>query len=144
MYFVAFGSRDDLPTARSEVLGDETMTQWQCYKSSNAVMRSWLFAGQNRPDTRVWQNPLKRAGLMDFRWHDLRHTWASWHAQSGTPLQVLQEMGGWETTEMVRRYAHLGAEHLAQHAARIAGRVTFLAQPSNFSGTVAAQATGEV
>jgi len=66
------------------------------------------------------------------------NTWASWHAQSGTPLQVLQEMGGWETADMVRRYAHLGAEHLVEHAARISGRVTFLAQPTDFCGTVKA------
>ena len=44
-----------------------------------------------------------------------RHTWASWHVQSGTPLHVLQELGGWETAEMVRRYAHLSSEHLAQY-----------------------------
>lgn len=94
-----------------------------------------VFAGQKRPDSRVWQRALERAGISDFRWHDLRHTWASWHVQSGTPMQVLQEMGGWETAEMVRRYAHLAAEHLAEHAARIAGRVTFSAQPSDFRGT---------
>jgi hypothetical protein len=35
--------------------------------------------------------------------------------QSGTPLHVLQELGGWETAEMVRRYAHLSSEHLAQY-----------------------------
>ena len=54
----------------------------------------------------------------DFRWHDLRHTWASWHVQSGTPLNVLQELGAWESTEMVRRYAHLSSEHLAQYVER--------------------------
>jgi integrase len=97
-----------------------------------------VFAGQKRPDSRVWQKALTRAGIKDFRWHDLRHTWASWHAQSGTPMQVLQEMGGWETADMVRRYAHLGAEHLAEHAARISGRVTFLSQPSDSCGTIAA------
>jgi integrase len=46
----------------------------------------------------------------------LRHTWASWHVQSGTPLFALQELGGWESTEMVRRYAHLAADHLAAYA----------------------------
>ena len=38
---------------------------------------------------------------------------ASWHVQAGTPLHVLQELGGWESAEMVRRYAHLSSEHLA-------------------------------
>ena len=46
--------------------------------------------------------------------HDLRHTWASWHIQEGTPLHVLQELGGWSTPEMVQKYAHLSSEHLAQ------------------------------
>ncbi|WP_257146379.1 tyrosine-type recombinase/integrase [Burkholderia sp. JKS000303] len=64
--------------------------------------------------TEAWRKALKRAGISDFRWHDLRHTWASWHVQRGTPLQVLKELGGWETFEMVQRYAHLSADHLAQ------------------------------
>ncbi len=62
---------------------------------------------------------LKRAGIENFRWHDLRHTWASWHVQSGTPLQVLQELGGWSSCEMVLRYAHLSAAHLADYAERL-------------------------
>jgi integrase len=69
--------------------------------------------------TAAWYKALKRAGITEFRWHDLRHTWASWHAQAGTPLLVLQELGGWESTEMVRRYAHLGAGHLAAYAANL-------------------------
>jgi len=64
---------------------------------------------------------IERAGIEDFRWHDLRHTWASWHVQAGTPLHVLQELGGWETAEMVRRYAHLTADHLAPYADRLCG-----------------------
>ena len=50
-----------------------------------------------------------------FRWHDLRHTWASWHIQEGTPLAALQELGGWKSMEMVMRYAHLAPEHLRLH-----------------------------
>lgn len=64
---------------------------------------------------------LERAGIKDFRWHDLRHTWASWHVQNGTPLFALQELGGWESQEMVRRYAHLAADHLAPYANRLEG-----------------------
>lgn len=55
----------------------------------------------------------------DFRWHDLRHTWASWHVQAGTPLNVLQELGGWSDIRMVQRYAHLAPEHLAEYASRL-------------------------
>lgn len=68
----------------------------------------------------VLRKALQRAGIENFRWHDLRHTWASWHAQAGTPLHVLQELGGWETVEVVRKYAHLSSEHLAQYVDRAA------------------------
>ena len=56
---------------------------------------------------------LDRAGIVDFRWHDLRHVWATWHVQNGTPLFAFQELGGWEGPEMARHYAHLAADHLA-------------------------------
>jgi integrase len=69
--------------------------------------------------TKAWYAALERAGIADFRWHDLRHTWASWHVQQGTPLYALQELGGWESPEMVRRYAHFAAEHLAPWADRL-------------------------
>jgi len=67
-------------------------------------------------NTKAWYGALKRAGIEDFRWHDLRHTWASWLTQQGVPLNVIQEMGAWESAEMVRRYAHLAPEQFTQHA----------------------------
>jgi len=70
--------------------------------------------------TKAWRVALERAGITDFRWHDLRHTWASWHVQEGTPLHALQELGGWETADMVKRYAHLSADHLSQYANQLA------------------------
>jgi integrase len=80
---------------------------------------SYLGNPVKQVNTKAWVTALQRAGIEDFRWHDLRHTWASWHVQNGTPLHALQELGGWESSEMVRRYAHFSAEHLAPYADRL-------------------------
>jgi integrase len=86
--------------------------------------RDHVFTFNGQPveqlSTAAWYKALKRAGIENFRWHDLRHTWASWHVQSGTPLHVLQELGGWASYAMVQRYAHLAADHLAPWADRLA------------------------
>lgn len=75
---------------------------------------------QNRIDTRVWKKALLKAGITRrIKFHDTRHTWASWHIQAGTPQYALQEMGGWESAAMVKRYAHQSPGHLAVHAERI-------------------------
>ncbi len=84
--------------------------------------------------TKAWYQALERAGIQDFRWHDLRHCWASWHVQNGTPLFALQELGGWESPEMVRRYAHLAADHLAPYAERL-GAVRAVAEESDGTNT---------
>jgi hypothetical protein len=47
--------------------------------------------------------------------------------QNGTPLFALQELAGWETERMVRRYAHLAADHLAVYAGNSQIHGTFLA-----------------
>jgi integrase len=81
----------------------------------------FAFKGETvvKVNTAAWKKALQRAGIEDFRWHDLRHTWASWHVQNGTPLNVLQELGGWESPQMVRRYAHFSAGHLASYASKL-------------------------
>ena len=76
-----------------------------------------------RTSTKAWYAALARAGIKGFRWHDLRHTWASWHVQNGTSMQALMELGGWSSLEMVLRYAHLAGEHLKQDADRIVGTI---------------------
>jgi len=51
-----------------------------------------------------------------FTWHGLRHTWATWHVQNGTPLGVLQKLGGWSDIRMVMVYAHHAPGFVAQYA----------------------------
>ena len=74
------------------------------------------FAAAN---TKAWKKALIRAGIEDFRWHDLRHTWATWQRQAGTPTHELQRLGGWKTAAMVERYAHVAPDDLAHAASRM-------------------------
>jgi integrase len=62
---------------------------------------------------------LKRAKLTDFRFHDLRHTWASWHRHAGTSTDELKDLGRWKSRVMVDRYATFATENLSAAAARI-------------------------
>jgi integrase len=82
----------------------------------------WVFPrsdGERVQDipSKMWKKALEQAGIENFRWHDLRHTWASWLRQSGSVgLDLIQELGGWKQRSMVQRYSHLSVEHLAQSA----------------------------
>ena len=63
----------------------------------------------------AWKAALRRAGINDFRWHDLRHTCASWMIQNGVELDVVKTILGHESIETTMRYAH--RENSAQKAA---------------------------
>jgi len=96
----------------------------------------WCFTWQgNRFNSigKAWKRALARADICDFRFHDLRHTWASWHVMSGTTLPELMELGGWKSYEMVLRYAHLAPEHLSSAAARIERAIETVEQNSTIS-----------
>lgn len=118
-------------TRRSPAGGDQTKGGRDIHVSLNATAievltkqigkhRERVFSFRGRPinqvNTKAWEQALKRAGIAKFRWHDLRHTWAGWLTQNGVPLNVIQEMGAWQSVEMVRRYAHLAPEQFGQHA----------------------------
>lgn len=96
--------------------------------------KTFVFTYKGEPVTKAggkaWRNALKRSGITDFRWHDLRHTWASWHIQNGTPIHVLKELGGWADLSMVMRYAHLSSDQLKGYAgnSKMENNVTNLLQ----------------
>ncbi|PTU33299.1 tyrosine-type recombinase/integrase [Stenotrophobium rhamnosiphilum] len=116
-----------------------------------AILRKWIlqhhefvfvYRGRRviQTNTKAWRLALDRAGIKNFRWHDLRHTWASWHAQNGTPRHILQELGGWSDERMVKNYAHLSVQHLTPHVDQLhsvlrqgslpVGRIRRIREPS--------------
>ncbi|MDH5527175.1 MAG: site-specific integrase [Nitrospirota bacterium] len=71
----------------------------------------------------AWESAVNRAGLGDFRWHDLRHSFASELAMSGATLAELAEAMGHKTLTMVKRYAHLTEGHTSSVVRRMQERV---------------------
>ena len=63
---------------------------------------------------RPWRTALKKACIEDFRWHDLRHSAASYLAMSGVPMRSIAEILGHKTLQMVKRYSHLTLDHLRE------------------------------
>jgi integrase len=97
----------------------------------------FTFRGQplRSANTRAWRAALKACGIENFRWHDLRHTWATWLRHNDVPTWVLQELGGWKSETMVRRYAHMSVKHLRPFAEQLIFEDTKpVAEPSENPG----------
>lgn len=66
-----------------------------------------------------WENALKKANISDFKFHDLRHSAASYLAMNGASLAEIAEVLGHKTLQMVKRYAHLSEAHTANVVAKM-------------------------
>jgi integrase len=66
-----------------------------------------------------WNTALRKAGIENFRFHDLRHTAASALAMNGASLAEIADVLGHKTLQMVKRYAHLSEAHTARVVARM-------------------------
>lgn len=93
----------------------------RCQRTDLVQPAVFLFRGKPYSDANgaAWRKAVERAGLQGLRWHDLRHTWASWAVQSGVSLQEVMQLGGWRSFAMVLKYAHLAPDHLAAAASRV-------------------------
>jgi len=87
----------------------------------------YVFTYEGQPlddcNTRAFKKAVERAAVAPLRWHDLRHTAASFAVQAGVPLYEVMALGGWRDIRMVQRYAHLAPNHL-QDAADAIGKMS--------------------
>lgn len=83
-----------------------------------------VFVWRGKPiddcNTLAFQNAVTAAHLAGLRWHDLRHTGASWAVQNGVTLPELMVLGDWRDYRSVLRYAHLAPTQAASAAEKVA------------------------
>lgn len=110
---------------RTVGLADEVA---ELLRSRRGIGAGLVFPGRKNPDKpadirSAWETALRRAGIGDFRFHDLRHSAASYLAMEGATLAELAGVLGHRTLAMVKRYSHLSPDHVAKVSTRIAGRI---------------------
>jgi integrase len=103
------GERRAVPLASVAL---EVLRAWHGRSEGTAV---WVFPSKDghRPGnvSKAWYTARCKAGLPDFRFHDLRHTAASYLAMSGASLVEVAHILGHKTLRMVQRYSHFTDEH---------------------------------
>lgn len=85
-----------------------------------------LFASRNGNIINIeseWRRALKRAGIDNFRFHDLRHTSASYMAMNGANPSVIAEALGHKSLDMVKRYSHLSTTHVGNEVRAMNAKV---------------------
>jgi integrase len=105
-------------------LNTEAVRVLRALRCINGPRAERVFLWQGRPiddcNTKAFQDAVEAAKLQPLRWHDLRHTGASWAVQSGVTLPELMLLGDWKDYRSVLRYAHLAPDQAAVASDRIA------------------------
>lgn len=105
-------------------LNDEAINiMKQLYKKSD-LKEGLVFPSKNHQPfnnvKRSWSSILKKAQITQFRWHDLRHHFASKLVMAGIDLNTVRELLGHSDIKMTLRYAHLAPEHKIKAVKKIA------------------------
>jgi site-specific recombinase XerD len=72
----------------------------------------------------LFQKIVKKIGFKNFRFHDLRHTFASWLVMKGIDLKTVQELMGHKDFRMTLRYSHLSPDHKKQAVELLVNNIT--------------------
>ena len=103
-------------------LNNEALTTVQQWRSGSKPTE-WVFAGHDGKCMLAvktsWKRVLHSAAIVDFRWHDLRHHFASRLVMNGVDLNTVRELLGHSDLSMTLRYAHLSPEHKADAVAKL-------------------------
>jgi integrase len=104
--------RDKARDGRWVILNAEALETVRAIKRDRPVLSPLVFCtpeGKSLHNNfkRYWNQGRKTAKLDDFRFHDLRHTFASRLVRQGVSTYIVQHVGGWRTASMMARYAHL-------------------------------------
>ena len=83
---------------------------------------------------------LERAKITDFKFHDLRHTFASQLVMSGAELNTVREILGHKSMQMTMRYSHLTADHKKQAVELLSRRFDTIGTPESIDEEVVAEA----
>ena len=126
---ILLGERDTKAARRRSVplnaeARDEMLALAQ-FRATHCPDSPWVFAhrdGSRLGSVRTaFNTALKKAGIKDFRIHDLRHTCASWLVSSGVSMQAVRDLLGHSTVAMTERYAHLAPESIRAAVAVLDG-----------------------
>ena len=106
-------------------LTDSVMKELQLFDTKDS---SLIFASKVKEEvayyfTKPWKKALEDADIEDFRFHDLRHSCASYLAQSGASLLEIADVLGHKQISVTKRYAHLCIEHKSCLINRVMGGI---------------------
>ncbi|HEY6323736.1 MAG TPA: site-specific integrase [Thermoanaerobaculia bacterium] len=110
---------------RTLVLAGRALAVLRELSAARRIGTDEVFAGLDgvaRFPRDAWEKALRDANIVDFRFHDLRHTFASYLAMSGATLAELADALGHKTLAMVKRYAHLSEQHTSGVVRRMTER----------------------
>jgi len=93
------------------------------FRAEHCPDTPWVFSRKNGARLewlhRSFHEARRRAGIEDFRIHDLRHTCAAWLVSAGVPLPEVRDLLGHASITMTERYAHLAPDNVRSAVARL-------------------------